>query len=284
MVLDHLTRMAHAVEDGWAAAWASLGAVPATPPALVDDTAACLRVCTPGMPEMLLNIVMRYAAAGPAPVSAADVERVIAPYRQHRLPFQWWLTLGAEPAGLRERLRALGLRSWGGATSMTLALDGWRPRYPSPAAGAQLCLAATERDGEDGVSVICDVFFLPREATTRWTTANPAFRTYLARLNGRPVAAMNTMWHDGAVLLFNVATLPAARRRGIAGNLAILALAEARDAGCALATLTATPEARRLYEELGFRACATMEQWVPGHDLMTDLVRGRRAPGLDGAS
>ena len=275
--------MARAVEDGWAAAWASLGAVPATPPTLVDNSAACLRVCTPGMPEMLLNIVLRYA--GPAPVSAADVERVIAPYRQHRLPFQWWLSLGAEPEGLREQLRALGMRYWGGAPPLTLPIDGWKPRYLSPAAGTQLCLAADARDGEDAVSVICDVFFLPREATARWTIANPAFRTYLARLNGRPVAAMNTIWHDGAVLLFNVATLPAARRRGIAGNLAILALTEARAAGCTLATLTATPEARRLYEELGFRACATMEQWVPGHDLMTDLVRGRRrTAGLDGFS
>ena len=49
VVLDHLTRMAHAVEDGWAAAWASLGAVPAIPPTLVDDTAACLRVCSDGL-------------------------------------------------------------------------------------------------------------------------------------------------------------------------------------------------------------------------------------------
>src|SRR5690242_16918776 len=96
MVLDQLRQMARAVEDAWAAPWAALGQVQAIPRTIVDHVAdpaeQYLRVYTPGMPEMLLNLVMCYRAA--RPIGSADIERVIAPFRQHRLPFQWWVTPG----------------------------------------------------------------------------------------------------------------------------------------------------------------------------------------------
>ena len=129
MAIDRLSRQAHVVEDAWAAAWASLGALSTPQRTVVDDLPDCLRVYTPGVPDMLLNLVMRYTTSGQ--VSEADVERVIAPYRRHRLPFQWWLTQGLEPRGLREGLQALGMQSWGGSTSMTLDFAGWRPDYPA---------------------------------------------------------------------------------------------------------------------------------------------------------
>jgi ribosomal protein S18 acetylase RimI-like enzyme len=205
---------------------------------------------------------------------------VIAPYRRHRIPFQWWLTAGMEPAGLREALAGLGMQTWGGSTSMTLDFAGWEPHYAPPMPGLDLRRATTPDDARDALRIICDVFYLPWEASESWTTDNPAFSVYLARLNGFAVAALTTMAANGVVLLFNVATIPAARRRGIAGNLALLALRDARAAGCAQAALTATPEARRLYQELGFTTCALMEQWAPGHRLTMSLSHGRGWHGL----
>jgi GNAT superfamily N-acetyltransferase len=274
MALERLAREARVVEQAWAAAWAALGASADEPRSVVDDLPNFLRVYTPGAPDMLLNLVMRYASAGP--VSGEAVEAVIAPYRRNALPFQWWLTRSAEPAGLREQLRALGMRTWGGSTSMLLDFDGWRPAYPTPPAEVELLRVATPEDARDALRVTCDVFVLPWQATARWTVSNPRFTAYLARWGGRAVAALTTMCADDAVLLFNVATVPRARRRGIAGNLALAALRDAQAAGCARAALTATPEARRLYEELGFRACGLMEQWVPGYGLEQALRRGQR--------
>jgi GNAT superfamily N-acetyltransferase len=274
MALDRLSRQAHVVEDAWAAAWASLGALGAQPRTVVDDMPDCLRVYTPGAPDMLLNLVMRYSSSGP--ITEDDIEQVIAPYRRHRLPFQWWLTQGLEPKGLRERLQALGMQSWGGSTSMTLDFAGWQPDYPAARGDVRLTRVASAEDARDALRVICDVFFLPWEATARWTVDNPAFHTYLARLGKHPVAAMTTMSANGVVLLFNVATIPAARRRGIAGNLVLLALRDALAEGCTQAALTATPEARRLYEELGFTSCAFMEQWIPTYRLNRTLTHGER--------
>src|SRR5258708_18623112 len=105
MALERLAREARMVEQAWAAAWAALGASTDEPRSVVDDLPDFLRVYTPGAPDMLLNLVMRYASAGP--VSREAVEAVVAPYRRNTLPFQWWMTQDAEPAGLRVQMRAL---------------------------------------------------------------------------------------------------------------------------------------------------------------------------------
>lgn len=277
MALDQLHQMARAVEDAWAAPWTALGEVQATPRTIVDRVSGpaehYLRVYTPGMPEMLLNLVMCYRTDHP--IGSANVERVIAPFRQHRLPFQWWVTPGLEPHGLRDRLRALGMQSWGGSTSMTLSLPGWQSRYRPPAAGTALYHAQTADEAHKALGVICEVYYLTWEPMARWALYSPGVQTYYATLNGHTVAALTTMAHNGTVLIYNVATLPGARRRGIAGNLVALALSDACDDGCTLAALTATPEARHLYEELGFRTCGTMEQWAPSHALSYALQRGQ---------
>lgn len=275
MALERLTRLARDVEANWCAAWASLGNLHVPHPTFVDDVADYVRVVTPGMPEMLLNIVLRYA--GPAPVSREAIERVIAPYRQHRLPFQWWLTAGTQPEGLREQLRGLGMQTWGGATSMALDVEGWAPQYPSPAR-PQVTFGriGSEREAKDALRVICEVFFVPPLPMARWTTENPAFQVYAARQGEQTVCALATL-HRGTVCgVYHVATLPSARRQGIAGNLLLLALRDAQAAGCTQATLTATSEARALYERLGFRACGTIEQWVPGPHLTMALAQGLR--------
>lgn len=269
MALEQLSQRALIVERNWCAAWASLGAVRAEPATIVDDQPEMLRVYTPGAPETLLNIVMRYASA--EIVSERQVEEVIAPYREHRLPFQWWLTRGVEPAGLRARLDALGMETWGGATMMYLPLEGWSPRIPAPPAEATFHRALNDDEALAAVDIICNVFYIPRTPMLRWTTLNPAFDLWVAWLGARPVAAMATLLDHDTVGVYHVATVAGARRRGLAGNLLLLALGEARTHGARWATLTATPEARALYESLGFVACGLLEQWMPGPRLSRQL-------------
>lgn len=273
MALDQLDQMARLVERNWAAAWASLSQARATPPTLVDDLPSCLRVYTPGVPESLLNMVIAYHSD--TPVTTEDVERAIAPFRQWRLPFQWWLTRGSEPVGLRQRLTELGMENWGGATMMLLPLDQLdqaAARFPQPPAATTLDRALTVEEAEAALAIICEVFYIPREPMQRWTSLNPAFDLWLARLGARPVAALATLRDGDTVGVYHVATLTGARRRGIAGNLLIMALREARASGCRWATLTATPEARSLYERLGFQTCGLIEQWMPGLRLTRELT------------
>lgn len=270
MALEQMQQMALLVERNWCAAWASLGAALAQPATVVDDRPQALRVYTPGVPETLLNMVIRFTGTEPGtgPGSRqrleAAIEDLIAPYREHHLPFQWWLTRGLEPAGLRERLAALGMETWGGATMMCLPLDDWRPRrYPPPPANVTLRRALHAEDMQAVVNIICNVFYIPQSPMLRWTTLNPAFDLWIAFLGARPVAAMATLLDGETFGVYHLATLPGARRRGIAGNLLTLALRDAQAQGARWATLTATPEARALYESLGYRSCGLLEQWMP---------------------
>lgn len=275
MAIERLTEEARLVELNWRAAWASLRDVPANPPTLVDDTPDCLRVYTPGAPDSLLNLVMGYRPTTTAPVTMDEIERVIAPYRRERLPMQWWLMRGGAPEGLREQLLTLGMESWGGAAAMAMQLTSWRAPAPTAPANVALRCATTDDARRAALSVICDVFYTPPQPMARWTTENPRFILYLASIGARPVAALATFLHEGVAGVYHVATLGNARRRGIAGALLTLALREAQVAGATQATLTATPEARRLYEQLGFAVCGVMEQWAPSHRLAFSLMHGR---------
>ncbi|HEV8191009.1 MAG TPA: GNAT family N-acetyltransferase [Ktedonobacterales bacterium] len=270
MVLDNLLMMARAVERNWCAAWATLGAVSDEPRTMVDDIPAFLRVYTPGQPESLLNIVLRYEA--PGPVTRNDVERAIAPYRAHHLPFQWWQLMGGEPAGLRDQLRALGMQSWGGVPAMALDLAGWKPQLPPLPYGVACGHIATVEEAHAALAIICEVFIVPMGPMSRWTTRNPAFSMYQASWQGHIVSTLAVLRDRETVGVYHVATVGWARRRGIASHLLTLALGEAQATGCTRATLTATPEARRMYELLGFRACGMIDQWMPGPRLMNELL------------
>lgn len=270
MALDNLLAMARAVERNWCAAWATLGAVREEPRTIVEDTPQFLRVCTPHLSESLLNIVLRYEA--PGPVTREDLERVIVPYRANHLQFQWWQLIGSEPAGLRDQLRALGMQSWGGVPAMALDLAGWRPQLPPLPYGIALGRVSAAEEAQAALAIICEVFMVPSGPMSRWTTRNPAFQMYQATWQGRTVSTLAVLRDSETVGVYHVATVAWARRRGIASHLLALALGEAQAAGCTLATLTATPEARRMYEVLGFRACGLIDQWMPGPRLMNELL------------
>ena len=272
MMLGHVVQRARIVEDAWCAAWRSLGQAPGVHTVHVDDTAHYLRIYTPQEPELLLNIVLRYRDVHTGSQSA--FQTVLEPFVAHRLPFQWWLVSGTEPPGLRESLLALGMHTWGGAVAMTSDLNVRVPAYPAVPDDVQFALASSDDLADGALSVITEVFMVARQPMARWTIDNPAVHVYVALRRNQPVAAMATQQVGNVVGIFHVATVPLARRLGIAGNLMQFALAHARGAGCTTAALTATREAVHLYERLGFTSCGMLEQWVPGFNLMHQITQG----------
>ncbi len=73
-----------------------------------------------------------------------------------------------------------------------------------------------------------------------------------ARCDGRPATTALGFHHDGDCGVFNVATVAAARRRGLATAITALLLHDAVAQGCTTATLQATPAAVGLYRACGF--------------------------------
>lgn len=84
---------------------------------------------------------------------------------------------------------------------------------------------------------------------------------YVARVDGVASCALVTAEHDGSAGVYFVATLPQARGRRLASRLLGRALLEARERGCANATLQATRMGAPVYERLGFRTHGQIEMW-----------------------
>jgi GNAT superfamily N-acetyltransferase len=66
---------------------------------------------------------------------------------------------------------------------------------------------------------------------------------------------------DGDAGVFFMATLPEAQGRGLATRLLRHALAEARERGCEISTLQATPWGEPVYERLGYSTFTRMQMW-----------------------
>lgn len=77
-----------------------------------------------------------------------------------------------------------------------------------------------------------------------------------------PAAALLALDHDGDCALAFVATLPTARRRGLATALTVRALADAAARGCESASLQSTLEAEGVYRAVGFEEVGRFREYA----------------------
>lgn len=90
---------------------------------------------------------------------------------------------------------------------------------------------------------------------------NGILKGYRADLHGKPAAVALTLHHGEDCGVSFVATIPKARRKGLASTVMRQALAAARDSGCTTTTLQATEVGERLYTNLGYRHLCVMQLW-----------------------
>jgi ribosomal protein S18 acetylase RimI-like enzyme len=90
---------------------------------------------------------------------------------------------------------------------------------------------------------------------------NGVLKGYRADLHGSPAAVALALHHGHDAGISFVATVPNARRQGLATKVMRQALNDARHNGCTTTTLQATDMGERLYENLGYRRLTVMELW-----------------------
>jgi ribosomal protein S18 acetylase RimI-like enzyme len=88
------------------------------------------------------------------------------------------------------------------------------------------------------------------------------FHVLVARLAGENAAAGMAYDHDGDCGIYNVGTLPHARRHGLGTALTGLLLYQARERGCTTASLQSTEIAEGVYTALGFRDLGRFIEYV----------------------
>jgi GNAT superfamily N-acetyltransferase len=90
-----------------------------------------------------------------------------------------------------------------------------------------------------------------------------AFHVLVARLDGSSVATGMAFDHDDDCGIYNVTTLPLARKRGLATALTARLLLDARARGCRTASLQSTEMAERVYAAVGFRDLGRILEYAP---------------------
>jgi ribosomal protein S18 acetylase RimI-like enzyme len=202
------------------------------------------------------NNVVSFALSGPEADRAID--ECAAAFRAAGVPATWTVSPLSTPADLAERLTA----------------HGFQPEEPLPwmAAGLRNIPGADPPDGltiervtdqelHRGWLTAMDKGFGMEPETVRMLDEMGAaapfdedatWVRFVGSVDGRPVASSGLLLHAGVAGLFNVATLPAARRRGYGTAMTLAALGHARSLGYEVAILGTSDLGRGVYEGLGF--------------------------------
>jgi ribosomal protein S18 acetylase RimI-like enzyme len=156
-----------------------------------------------------------------------------------------------EEAASVAELEARGYHADTRTRAMAMALDG------VPPVDAQLELVAG--DWPDYLALLTALGAPPRVLAG---VDGSRFEVLLALLDGAPVAAALAYDYDGDCGIYNVGTMPHARRRGLGTALTVVHLQLARDRGCKTASLQATEMAERIYAAIGFRDLGRFVEYV----------------------
>jgi ribosomal protein S18 acetylase RimI-like enzyme len=211
------------------------------------------------LPEDSLNVVLVGRAPGDAAAALRRAEEFFV--RRGR-------RLGVDlPAGryrdVEEAASAMGFRPYESRPGMALPLDGFAALPPQP--GVIVRPVRDEADRLEFVRIQSEVFGLKRDVADRFlpaaAMATRGVRFYLGLWGGSPAGAAIAHVDHGAVGIFGVATLPWARRRGVATAMTSAALLDAREAAD-LAWLQSTASGRHVYERMGFRRVGEWVVWA----------------------
>ena len=189
----------------------------------------------------------------------ASVAAAMTPFVARSLPMLWWVSLSSTPSALGERLVAYGLEVSPGPPGMAASLDTL-DALGAPAAipGVTIAPFTDEASAAEWGRVAAIGFGMPESAIPPFTRfcarslADPAWAFYLAYRDGQAVGSLMTFLHAGVAGIYTVATVPEARRLGVARALTHLAMLDARAAGYHVAILQASEMGFNLYRGLGF--------------------------------
>ncbi len=187
------------------------------------------------------------------------IERIKSMASARGVPMAWWMGPSASPEDLSERLIARGFTVAPGPAGMAMDLCLIEERG-APPPGVLIREVESPSDLRTWCDIMLPVFAFPSPTWRAWRELMAAqghgpgsrVRHYLAELNGRPAATSSVILSGELAMLANVATLPKARKRGIAGAMTAKALHDARREGSRVGALFATNAGYPLYSRMGF--------------------------------
>lgn len=205
--------------------------------------------------------------------SSADaaIEAVKARALATGVPMLWWVLPDDLPADLATRLTAAGFRHVDTSPCMSLDLGSASLDSAERGEGAfRVATVSTEADARAWSDVLGEASGLPQAFSDAYVpfavavAQNPTgpMRNYGLWLDGTLVATSSLAFNDGVAGIYNVATLPHARRKGFATVLTAHAVRDGRELGASVAILQSSKAGFGVYKGLGFEPVGELNQYT----------------------
>ncbi len=216
------------------------------------------------IPLAMLNSVFR-ARLAPHEVDAT-IQAVIDRASARQVPVLWWLGPQTQPADLGRYLEAHAFKNSGYEPGMAADLTKLNEDWAAPPglsirrvsdlealkAWCQAWVRGFEMPGFAGEA------FFDFMSCVGFETSRP----YLGWLDGQPVATSLLVLAAGVAGIYNVATVPEARQKGIGTGMTLTPLQEARAMGYRVGILQASEMGASLYRRVGFEEYCQIGHYV----------------------
>ena len=227
------------------------------PQAEVHDDPDMLWTIT-NVPFPLFNSVFR-ARLEPQNVDAV-IEATLRRYKTRNVPMLWWTGPTTRPKNLGTYLEAHGLvNEEGDSPGMAIDLNALNESLDRPL-GLEVEMVSDAESLQKWSEVLIAAAPMPEFvarpmfdfcASLGFGKASP-MRNYYGRLNGEVIATSSLFLGAGVAGIYNVATLPKARRQGLGSAMSLEPLCEARALGYRVGVLGSSQLGVGVYRRLGF--------------------------------
>jgi len=199
----------------------------------------------------------------------ARIEELTQHFASHQLPLMWSVGPFSRPSALGSHLESHGLRCVEESPGMALDLKALNEDISFPSELAIERVSNAEVLSEF-VEVMRVGFEMPEftgaalfeQFNAMGLTDKSPWRNYVGRLDGEVVTTASLALVVGVAGIYNVVTLPKARRRGFGSAMTFAALREARELGYRIGILQSSAEGLGVYRRLGFEQYSTYYLYV----------------------
>jgi GNAT superfamily N-acetyltransferase len=194
------------------------------------------------------------------------IESITAQATSRNVPLLWWTGPATQPANLGIHLERHGFFSEGKIPGMAVVLDNMN-EHPSMPNGFTIQQVTDNETLKQWSQVCATGFGMPDFAGEGYYDLmchvdQDTVRAYMGWLDGKPVATSLLYLGAGVAGIYNVATIPEARRKGIGARMTDLPLLEARAMGYKVGILHAFEMGEGVYRSIGFEEYCKIGQYV----------------------
>jgi GNAT superfamily N-acetyltransferase len=189
-------------------------------------------------------------------------------FQSRQQSMAWWISPLTRPTDLTHRLVAHGMTLSWKEVGMTIDLDNINQTLSLPH-GLVIERVRDEQTMQEWVHTNAHGFAMDEHILADYRKLVPSIPHhqhpvgpfYLARLKGEPVATAALYCAHGVAGIYEVSTIPSARRQGIGSAITMATLLEAQTMGYRVGILLAESMGISIYQDLGFTTRCTFDAY-----------------------